>query len=143
MKINIVCKSIILQKTLNCYLREYITNYQDCDFVISDTIDEIINKPICLANFEKDSDIKRPICKESLFKDLDKFSKSLSEIPRINMEKINNILDLSELENLKQSIETINLKKKFKEKNNLKDEIEDIVRDFTEKLYKTIQKNNA
>ncbi|RAX55257.1 hypothetical protein CCY99_00730 [Helicobacter sp. 16-1353] len=146
MKINIVCESVILQKTLDSYLKDYISNYEDCDFIIADCIDESFNKPICLVTFGEDSDIRRPIHRESLFNDLEKFNKSISEIPRINVEKFNNILDMNELENLKKSLDSINnLQDDLKDNTNqdaLKNEIENIIRDFTDRLYNAIKKNN-
>lgn len=146
MKINIVCESIILQKTLDSYLKDYISNYEDCDFIIADYIDEGFNKPICLANFSDDSDIRRPLHKESLFSDLEKFNKNIAEIPRINLEKFNNILDINELENLKKSLDSINdfpnNSSDDTKQDALKEEIEQIVKDFADKLYNAIKKNN-
>lgn len=143
MKINVVCESIILQKTLDSYLKDYIVNYEDCDFIISDFIDENINKPICLATFGDDSDIRRPMHRESLLNDLARFNKSISEIPRVNLEKFDNILDKNELENLKKSLDSINTLSGETESDVLKNEIENIVRDFTDRLYNAIKNNNA
>ena len=36
MKIAIVCESELLQKSLEIYLKEYLSSLSDCDFVISD-----------------------------------------------------------------------------------------------------------
>ncbi|MDE6885531.1 MAG: hypothetical protein K2P17_00595 [Helicobacteraceae bacterium] len=139
MKINILCKSPLLQKTLDSYLKEYITNYDECDFIIFDEIDENFNKPICLINFNEDSDIRRPIYKESLLSDLEKFNKQVEEISRININKFNTILDTNELESLKKSLDSINIESKNKDE--IRSEIENIVQDFTNRLYEVLSKS--
>ena len=108
MKINICCKSPILQKTLDLYLKDYISSYDNCDFVISDEISDDINKPICLATLREDSDIRRPMHRESLFRDLCVFYENLNKLPKDDTKKIDNILDVNELKNLRRSLDSIN-----------------------------------
>ncbi|RDU65204.1 hypothetical protein [Helicobacter sp. MIT 14-3879] len=140
MKINILVNSILLEATLQSYLKDHIANYEECDFIIADEIPSEINKPICLIGFSEDSDIIRPFYKESLLSDLEKFNNQIKEIERIDTNKFNNILDLNELEMLKNSIDSINDKK---ENIDIKNEIENIVQDFTNRLYEVIKRNNA
>lgn len=136
MKINILVKSPLLQKSLDSYLSEYISSYDECDFVLSDESNEGFNKPVCLINFDSDSDISRPFYRESLMADLQKFYKNLGEIPRVNVEKFNNILDVNELIGLKKSLDSINGNDSA-----MKSEIEAIVKDFTNKLVEVLKKN--
>ena len=126
MKINISCKSPILQKTLSLYLKDYVANLHDCDFVIADEIIDNINKPIALATFREDSDIGRPIYRESLLNDLSIFYK--------NMPK-QNILDINELASLRESIDSIN------HTDPLKEQIDNLFSDFANKLYEILKKN--
>lgn len=144
MKIYIHCQSPILQKTLDLYLKDYISSCDDCDFVISDAIFDNIDKPICLATLRGDSDIKRPLHKESLFKDLDLFYKQLNKPSSDSVKKSDNILDINELTNLRQSLDSIN---NLQSKSNvnidpLKSQIDSIFQDFANKLYDVIKKNN-
>ncbi len=140
MNINISCKSPILQKTLSLYLKDFIVDYDDCDFVISDEIDENHSKPICLVNFNEDSDITRPFYKDSLFRDLDVFNKNLSEIPHINTNQFESILDINEIELLKKSLSSINKEHNSKNPDKLKAEINAVVQDFANRLYDIIKK---
>ncbi len=149
MKVSILVKSPLLERTLQLYLREYLVNVDECDFVITDEIDEALNKPICLINFSEDSDILRPIHKESLMSDLSRFNAKAREI-RKSFET-SNVLDLGELSRLKQSIDLINgvefvpestakspTPAQNKDKD-IKDKIDIIVQDFANKLYEAIR----
>lgn len=155
LKIGILVKSPLLERTLQLYLREYLVNVDECDFVITDEIDESQRKPICLINFSEDSDILRPIYKESLMSDLARFSTKLREMrdslgDDIETMNIKNVLDFGELERLRQSIEMINgadsadsnvgqtHTARTKERS-IKDKIDIIVQDFADKLYETIK----
>ena len=149
MKVSILVKSPLLERTLQLYLREYLVNVDECDFVITDEIDETLNKPICLINFSEDSDILRPIHKESLMSDLSRFSAKAREI-RKSFETSNQ-LDLVELSRLKQSLEIINGVESTHESTaksptpaqnkdkDIKDKIDIIVQDFANKLYEAIR----
>lgn len=145
MKVSILVKSPLLERTLQLYLREYLVNVDECDFVITDEIDEALNKPICLINFSEDSDILRPIHKESLMSDLSRFNAKAREI-RKSFET-SNVLDLGELSRLKQSLEIINgaestAKSSAPAQNkdkDIKDKIDIIVQDFANKLYEAIR----
>lgn len=138
MKINIACQSPILQKTLHLYLKEYCVSYEDCDFVIADNIDESIAKPICLVAFSESSDIRRPIYRQSLFDDLEKFHKRVSETSYNEAGKLSNILDIGELENLKKSLDFIN-NISSDDDEQLKNNIENLLKDYTLQIYEIIK----
>lgn len=138
MKINIACKSPILQKTLHLYLKEYCVSYEDCDFVITDNINEDITKPICLVAFSESSDIRRPIYRQSLFDDLEKFHKRVSETSYNEAGKLSNILDIGELENLKKSLDFIN-NISSDDDEQLKNNIENLLKDYTLQIYEIIK----
>lgn len=142
MKINISCKSPALQKTLILYLKDYVSNYDNCDFVISDFISNDTNKPICLATLREDSDIRRPMHRESLFSDLSRFYDSINKLPKVD--HINNILDTNELASLRKSLDFINNldSKDSSNTDPLKEQIDIIFQDFANKLYDVIKKNN-
>ena len=134
-------KSPLLERTLQLYLREYLVNVDECDFVIADNVDESINKPICLIDFNENADILRPIYKDGLMRDLGRFGAKLREMRHCdNMGK--NVLDFGELSRLKQSIELINsnsAKNGDSKDADIKAKIDAIVRDFANRLYEEIK----
>ena len=154
MKIGILVQSPLLERTLQLYLREYLVNLSECDFVITDKVDESQRKPICLINFSEDSDILRPIYKESLMSDLARFNTKLREMrdslgddmDTLGIMGAKNVLDFGELERLRQSIEMINGVESSAPKNaevavestsekDIKDKIESMVAEYRNRLY--------
>lgn len=154
MKIGILVQSPLLERTLQLYLREYLVNLSECDFVITDKVDESQRKPICLINFSEDSDILRPIYKESLMSDLARFSTKLREMrdslgddmDTLGIMGAKNVLDFGELERLRQSIEMINGAESSAPQNaevavestsekDIKDKIESMVAEYRNRLY--------
>lgn len=154
MKIGILVQSPLLEHTLQLYLREYLVNLSECDFVITDKVDESQRKPICLINFSEDSDILRPIYKESLMSDLARFSTKLREMrdslgddmDTLGIMGAKNVLDFGELERLRQSIEMINGAESSAPQNaevavestsekDIKDKIESMVAEYRNRLY--------
>jgi hypothetical protein len=106
MKIALICNSILLKKSLEIFLKEYLCSYKVCDFVISDKqID--IQKPLFIIG----TDLKLPFSKSSLILKLDKFYKKQKRDQNPN--------DLKELE---KKIEEII--------NNFKDEILDAIKEW-------------
>ena len=154
MKIGILVQSPLLERTLQLYLREYLVNLSECDFVITDKVDESQRKPICLINFSEDSDILRPIYKESLMSDLARFNTKLREMrdslgddmDTLGIMGAKNVLDFGELERLRQSIEMINGLEPSASQNaevavestsekDIKDKIESMVAEYRNRLY--------
>lgn len=123
MRISINCKSQILEKTLKIYLKKNITSIEDCDFIISDDINNIFNKDVCFISFNDDTNIKRPFSKESLLSDLANFFNNKNQVTyeNKNIEQITN--NINQIDNEK-----------------LKEELEIIIREFTNKIYQLIKK---
>lgn len=147
MKIHLLIKSPLLQSTLQGYLRDYLSEFDECEFVITDDVECGVGKPICLISFNENADILRPIYKENLMRDLAKFNANLKEIARLDMGKFDNILDLGELSRIKQSLDLINgvdsapKHEKSEIKQEIEREIEQIVQDFKTRLYGILSQN--
>ncbi|MGX3011745.1 hypothetical protein ACWIUD_09360 [Helicobacter sp. 23-1044] len=153
MKIHILVQSPLLQRTLEGYLGDYVSDFDECEFIIADCVDEGISKPICLVGFDENADILRPIYKETLMRSLARFNANLKEIARIDKGKFENILDLGELSKLRESLDLINgvedcatkdsakseIKKEIEKE--IKKEIENIVQDFKTRLYGILAQN--
>ena len=75
MKIALACQSILLEKSLEMFLKSYIVPYRKCDFVISDRQIEI-DKPLFYIATE-DSELALPFSKSALMLKIDKFYASL------------------------------------------------------------------
>jgi hypothetical protein len=78
LKISLMCKSILLEKALKRFLKHQITNYSDCDVVLSDQPLEI-EKPLLVIGTEHYANISKPFTHADLLLELDKFSKSLTK----------------------------------------------------------------
>ncbi len=94
MKIALACQSVLLEKSLEIFLKKYITPYKQCDFVISDKKIEI-EKPLFYIS-HRDSDLDIPFSSSSLFLKIEKFYRTIhklhdedeSPIKEIDMEKL-------------------------------------------------------
>lgn len=75
MKIALACQSVLLEKSLEIFLKKYITPYKQCDFVISDKKIEI-DKPLFYIASE-DSDLDIPFTSSALFLKIEKFYRTL------------------------------------------------------------------
>jgi len=97
MKIALACQSMLLEKSLEMFLKTYIFSYKQCDFVISDRHIEI-DKPLFYISNEN-SDLDVPFSKSSLILSIEKFynniSKKNSQIKTTNVQKVD-IKDLEE-----------------------------------------------
>lgn len=94
MKIALACQSILLEKSLEIFLKNYIYPYKQCDFVISDREIEI-DKP--LFHIASDGgNLNIPFSKSALLLALDKFFESL-HVEDKEVRKIQKI-DIKELE---------------------------------------------
>jgi hypothetical protein len=72
LKIAVVCDSPLLKKCLEVFLKERLSSYSACDFVISDKkIDS--EKPVFVISDEKGSNLKKPFSKTKLLKSLDEY----------------------------------------------------------------------
>jgi len=96
LKVAVVCDSPLLKKCLEVFLKEKLSSYSACDFVISDkAIDS--EKPVFVISDSKSSNIKKPFSKAKLLKSLDEYFKKLNrqKTPPSQIAKNN----ISELEN--------------------------------------------
>ncbi len=87
-----MCDSLLLQNSLEIFLREYLSSYKQCEMVLSDKKREI-NKPIILVNSSKNADIKVPFSKSSL----------LLKLQNIYQKKVNKVSTNKNTENTKKN----------------------------------------
>jgi predicted ribosome quality control (RQC) complex YloA/Tae2 family protein len=87
LKIALACQSMLLEKSLEIFLKGYITPYKQCDFVISDKNIEI-DKPIFYIADEK-SDLVLPFSKSTLMLKIEKFYDSkFKKEPKVKTKKV-------------------------------------------------------
>ena len=99
MKLFINCQSLLLQKSLENFLKRYIVSKNRCDFIISDK-DIAADKPVFVIG----TDIEKPFSRSRLFIELEKYEKNLSSLSAIK--NIDSDLDDSNL-SLEQEIEKL------------------------------------
>jgi len=74
MKIAVACKSILLQKSLELFLKNYISPYKYSDFIISDR--EIsVDKPLFLISKNENANLRLPFTKSQLILEIKSFYK--------------------------------------------------------------------
>lgn len=93
MKIALACQSILLEKSLEIFLKDYIVAYKQCDFVISDK-DIEMDKPLFRIG-NKNSDLITPFSKSTLMLKVENFYDALHEQKD---KKIDLNIDINELE---------------------------------------------
>ena len=106
MKVSLACKSILLTKSLEIFLKKNISSYKKCDFVISDRKLEI-DKPLFLIS-DKNSNLQMPFSESSLMIALDKFYIDLTSNKNSNSDLVKNKKD-----NLREKVDF--LTKKFRD----------------------------
>lgn len=72
MKVALVCESPLLKKSLELYLKEHVSSYEDCDFVISDRAVKS-KKPILFIGKRQDATLKVPFSKEEVLSQAQQF----------------------------------------------------------------------
>lgn len=76
MKVAVICDSPLLKKCLEVFLKEHLSSYSACDFVISDkAIDS--EKPVFVISDEKSSNLRKPFSKSKLIKAVAEYHKKL------------------------------------------------------------------
>ncbi len=76
MKVAIVCDSPLLKKCLEVFLKDYLSSYSACDFVISDkAIDS--EKPVFVVGDDKGSNLRKPFSKSKLIKSVGEYYKKI------------------------------------------------------------------
>jgi hypothetical protein len=91
-KIALACQSVLLEKSLEIFLKSYISPYKQCDFVISDREIEI-DKPLFYIATEN-ADLIMPFSKSSLMLKIESFHGLLFEkeveekIEKVDIDKL-------------------------------------------------------
>lgn len=70
MKIFVECKDIMLQKTMELFLKDYLHSKKECDFIVCD--EKLSHKKAQFIIGDK-AFLKIPFSKEKLFENLDEF----------------------------------------------------------------------
>ncbi len=73
MKIFLSCKSLLIQRSLEFYLSDYLSSVEVCDFVLSDDEKLEINKPLCFI----EECLRKPFTKQSVKEDIKNFYRAL------------------------------------------------------------------
>lgn len=69
-----MCDSLLLQNSLEIFLRDYLSSYKQCELVLSDKEREL-QKPVIVINSSDNADINIPFSKSTLLMELQKFYK--------------------------------------------------------------------
>jgi len=110
MKVALVCESPLLKKSLEIYLKEHISDYESCDFVITDRAVKS-KKPVLFIGKRENATLKTPFTKEQVLSKTQRFyNQHLAEETQEDKEMLEKVL--------------VQLNKKHKEK------IEKIIREF-------------
>lgn len=121
MKISIMCESMLLQDALSYYLKDFLVEFSDCEFVISDS-ELHLSKPLCMIGSSANSDIKKPFTQGSLFKNLQDFYHYKVKSTKITANMIpENFLNIQNPD--------------------LKLQIDSILQEFSSKIYQTLKSN--
>ncbi len=70
MKIAVMCKSPLLQKSLELFLQNHLSSIKHCDLVICDA--KINTDATCLYISQENADLKKPFIKTELFLAIEK-----------------------------------------------------------------------
>jgi len=110
MKIALACKSLLLTKTLEIFLKKNISSYKKCDFVISDNKIEI-DKPLFVISGNT-SNLQAPFSESALMIELDKFYSKICT-NKISNDSVSEAKNTDLNESLKEKIDF--LTKKFRD----------------------------
>lgn len=76
MKIALICDSLLLDRSLEMYLKEYLTSYKLCDFVVATQPVES-QKPVFLIGDFEGANLKIPFTRELLLQELETFERQV------------------------------------------------------------------
>lgn len=84
MKIAVLCDSLLLKRCLEIFLKEHLSSYRECDFIVSDKPVES-EKPVFIISSQKNAHLKKPFSKAKLLKSLEEYYRRLkgSQMPPI------------------------------------------------------------
>lgn len=122
MKVFIDCGCLMLQKSLEMFLSEFIASYDECDMVISDE-EKDTPKPLFLVG-DENGDLKMPFNKDILVEKLLEYDR----IIKFNA-------------NLSQNEEFQKLQTATNSQNSLEDRISDLIDNFKDELIKIIKES--
>ena len=77
MKIAVDCKSPLLQKSLEIFLKKYISTVKQCDIVIKDK-EDLDNEKCFFISYDKKSDLVKPFSYSQLIESLEDRYESMS-----------------------------------------------------------------
>lgn len=147
MKIALICDSLLLDRSLEMYLKEYLTSYKMCDFAVATQPVES-QKPVFLIGNMEGAHLKIPFTKELLLKELESFyyalnGESKSAIsPRLEREieeiRAFNQTRASIVEPLKIQKQTENMNLDFNILEDLNIKLETILRRYAEEIKEVI-----
>lgn len=115
-----MCDSSLLQEALKYYLRDFISDLNECDFIISDK-ELKVNKPLCLIGDLDGSHIKKPFTLPSLWSDIKAFQTKIQTEEVV--EKLSNLLNIKDPR--------------------LKIQMDLLLKEFSTKICQTFKKENA
>lgn len=101
MKVAIECDSMLLQRSLEIFLRDFKANSNECDFLITDKLFKSEKPIFFISNSSNQAYLKKPFSKSKLLTAIEKFYNE-------------NIRNRDKSDNLKNQIELIT--KEFVEK---------------------------
>ncbi len=78
MKVSVDCRSLLLQKSLENFLKRHIVSKKSADFIISDHEAEV-EKPLFLLGRE----VEKPFSRSRLFMELEKYEKKLRDVAAV------------------------------------------------------------
>lgn len=125
MKIYITCESRLLQKSLEYYLKEFLVDDSECEFIITDRYLKT-SKPTCLISTTPQAHIPKPFTPQILFKKIQEFyeievkktKKPFNLIPNLLPKELRDIQDPE-----------------------LQSKINSILKEFSIKIHETLQEN--
>ncbi|MDX1809874.1 MAG: hypothetical protein R3331_10070 [Sulfurospirillaceae bacterium] len=82
MKIALICQSLLLSKSLEIFLKNKITSYKKCDFVICDKKLDIDKPQFVISH--NDANLNMPFSESSLIIELEKFyNDEILNLPKV------------------------------------------------------------
>jgi hypothetical protein len=119
-KISLACQSVLLEKSLKLFLKNYIYPYKQCDFVIADRKIEI-DKPLFYISYD-DSNLNIPFSKSSLILSIENFYNTIFKKDLIVEEKVVKEVNIDKIE-----------KKITELTNNFRDDLVKVIKDYYDK----------
>jgi len=123
MVVAIKCKSLLLEKTLSIFLKDYLGTSDKCNILISDGFIKSKNK-LFIVSDRDDANMSLPFSKEELLDALKRFYKQYSAVD----------LTPNFSNSTNPSLPTIS---------SLEKEIQSIMKDYTKKIVTTIKKHQG